>query len=251
MVLYELLTLAPPVTATTREAVFQHIISKVLPPISWRNPAVPTDLENVVHQATAKDPEERYATADCFAKDLQRILEEKRPLASKYRYESDDKSVQATRPGKVLFSAVCISLWIPSFCTFGFVSIFFRAIAKFTWEPGEIWYVLAFFSASVFGIIWTLFNVRGTLKGSILALRSTELFAAVMTLIGVYAFITLREAESWRQFIVIVYVLGGAVPALLMPFVVVCLESRESWQWFCDVRESRRARRRHHVEQRL
>ena len=64
LVLYELLTLRRPIAAPTREGILRQIATKALPPVSWRNRAVPRDLEAVVHKATAKDPDERYQTAD-------------------------------------------------------------------------------------------------------------------------------------------------------------------------------------------
>jgi serine/threonine protein kinase len=54
MVLYELLTLLPPVTAPTREGVLRSIMVKPLPPVSWKNAAVSSELEGVIHKALAK-----------------------------------------------------------------------------------------------------------------------------------------------------------------------------------------------------
>ena len=54
-------------------------------------PAVPRDLETIVLKAMAKDPAGRYATAQAFADDLGRFL--------------DDRPIMARRPGPMERSA--------------------------------------------------------------------------------------------------------------------------------------------------
>ena len=54
LVFYELLTLERPIEATTREGILREVISKQLKPVSWLNPAVPRDLEGVVHKAVPR-----------------------------------------------------------------------------------------------------------------------------------------------------------------------------------------------------
>jgi len=48
LVLYELLTLRPPIEATNRENLLRTIVTKPLAPVSWRNSAVKSDLERIV-----------------------------------------------------------------------------------------------------------------------------------------------------------------------------------------------------------
>ena len=45
------------------------------------NRHVPPDLETIVHKAIARDPAQRYATAQALAEDLQRFLEGRPILA--------------------------------------------------------------------------------------------------------------------------------------------------------------------------
>ena len=82
--LYELLTLEPAFPGEERHALLQHIATKEPAPPRQHNPAVPRDLETIVLKAMAKNPAERYATAQELADDLKRFL--------------DDKPIQARRP---------------------------------------------------------------------------------------------------------------------------------------------------------
>jgi serine/threonine protein kinase len=115
MVLYELLALARPIAAPTREGVLRQIVTKPMSPASWYNPSIPRDLEGVLHKATAKDPDDRYPTASDFAADLRRWLEGKPVTALPYRYRLDPREIKAERPAGVtaltfahfLASAMC------------------------------------------------------------------------------------------------------------------------------------------------
>jgi WD40 repeat protein len=80
--LYELLTLRPAVPGVTREEVLRHLLLDEPRPLRRVNPAVPVELETVVLKAMAKGPEERYATAQELADDLQRFLDD-RPIQAR------------------------------------------------------------------------------------------------------------------------------------------------------------------------
>ena len=116
LVLYELLTLRPPVEATNRENLLRSIVTKPLPPVSWRNSAVPSDLEKVVHRATQKDPDQRYASAVEMAADLERFLAGKPVTAPQYHFRLDEREITAARPGGVILAALII--FMISLCLF-------------------------------------------------------------------------------------------------------------------------------------
>jgi serine/threonine protein kinase len=105
LVLYELLTLKAPIEATNRENLLRTIVTKPLAPISWRNSAVPPELERIVHRATQKDPDERYATAAQLADDLDRFLAAKPVVAPPYHFRLDEREITAARPGTVVLAA--------------------------------------------------------------------------------------------------------------------------------------------------
>jgi serine/threonine protein kinase len=106
LVLYELLALRPPVEAINRENVLRTIVTKALPPVSWRNRAVSVDLERVVHKATHKDPDQRYQSAADFAADLDQSLAGKPVTAPLYSYRLDEREITAARPSQAVSAAV-------------------------------------------------------------------------------------------------------------------------------------------------
>jgi WD40 repeat protein/serine/threonine protein kinase len=80
--LYELLTLERAYPGRTREEVLRQIAFEEPRPPRRLNTAVPSELETIVLKAMAKNPEERYATAQELADDLRRFLEDK-PIKAK------------------------------------------------------------------------------------------------------------------------------------------------------------------------
>ncbi|HEY2156792.1 MAG TPA: serine/threonine-protein kinase, partial [Isosphaeraceae bacterium] len=81
LALYELLALRAAFDAPERERLL-HQVTHVDPPrLGGVNPAVPRDLETIVHKAIEKDAAHRYATAADLAEDLRRFLEDRPILA--------------------------------------------------------------------------------------------------------------------------------------------------------------------------
>jgi hypothetical protein len=75
--LYELLTLELAFGGRDREELLRQIAFEEPRPPRRLNRAIPTDLETIVLKAMAKRVEERYATAQELADDLERFLEQK------------------------------------------------------------------------------------------------------------------------------------------------------------------------------
>src|ERR1044072_8577139 len=74
VVLYELLTGQVPFTGDTPLEIAMKHLSEVPKPPSELRPEVPHDLDSVVLRALAKDPGERYQTAEEMDADLERVL---------------------------------------------------------------------------------------------------------------------------------------------------------------------------------
>ncbi|MBL9079706.1 MAG: protein kinase [Planctomycetes bacterium] len=72
--LHEALTLDPPFGAKTTAEMLRRIEEGSLPPLRQRAPHVSRDLETVIGKAMEVDRRHRYATADEFADDLERLL---------------------------------------------------------------------------------------------------------------------------------------------------------------------------------
>jgi tetratricopeptide (TPR) repeat protein len=83
--LYELLTGFQPYTADNSVAVLRRIIDDPLVPPSQLRPELARDLETIVIVAMAKDPRDRYATAEGMAADLRRFLAGERIVARPVR----------------------------------------------------------------------------------------------------------------------------------------------------------------------
>jgi serine/threonine protein kinase/WD40 repeat protein/tetratricopeptide (TPR) repeat protein len=82
LTLYELLTLRPAFEDSNRARLIERVLHE--PPLSPRkvDPRIPRDLETVVLKCLAKEPAERYATAEALAEDLRRFLGD-RPIKAR------------------------------------------------------------------------------------------------------------------------------------------------------------------------
>jgi serine/threonine protein kinase len=79
--LYELLTQEPACGGNSREEVLRQLSEEPRPPRRL-NRAIPAELETIVLKALAREPAERYATAQELADDLRRFLED-RPIRAR------------------------------------------------------------------------------------------------------------------------------------------------------------------------
>ncbi len=73
--LYELLTLRPIFDGADRQRLLHQILDEELLPLRSVDAAIPTELETIVLKAVSKSPADRYASAQEFADDLHRFLE--------------------------------------------------------------------------------------------------------------------------------------------------------------------------------
>jgi beta-lactam-binding protein with PASTA domain/tRNA A-37 threonylcarbamoyl transferase component Bud32 len=80
VVLYEMVTGAPPFSGESPVAVaYKHVREEPEPPAA-RAPDLPPDLEQIILTAMAKDPDSRYQTADELRADLLRFVRGQPPL---------------------------------------------------------------------------------------------------------------------------------------------------------------------------
>jgi serine/threonine protein kinase/WD40 repeat protein len=80
--LYEMLTLRPAFAKTDRMALLEQVRTGEPARPCRCDPHIPRDLETIVLKAMARDPAERYATADALAEDLRRFLAD-RPIRAR------------------------------------------------------------------------------------------------------------------------------------------------------------------------
>jgi serine/threonine protein kinase/WD40 repeat protein len=82
LTLYELLTLRPAFNDSNKARLIERVLHE--PPVPPRrlDPRVPRDLETIVLKCLAKEPAERYPTAEVLAEDLRRFLAD-RPIKAR------------------------------------------------------------------------------------------------------------------------------------------------------------------------
>ena len=80
--LYELLTLEPAIVGQDYRAMLNQVAEHEPLAPKYIEPSIPIELDTIVRKAIAKDPAQRYATAQAFGDDLQRWLDNK-PIAAK------------------------------------------------------------------------------------------------------------------------------------------------------------------------
>jgi serine/threonine protein kinase/WD40 repeat protein len=82
LTLYELLALRPAFGDSDHERLLYQVNHVMPTRLRHVNPAVPRDLDTIVHKAIEKDAAHRYATAAALAEDLRRFLED-RPIVAR------------------------------------------------------------------------------------------------------------------------------------------------------------------------
>ena len=82
LTLYELLTLRPAFDDTNKARLVEKVLHQPPVPLRKIDARVPRDLETVVLKCIAKDPAERYASAEALAEDLRRFLAD-RPIRAR------------------------------------------------------------------------------------------------------------------------------------------------------------------------
>jgi serine/threonine protein kinase len=76
VVLYEMATGVTPFRAESTGLIFDAILNRAPLPPGQLNPALPADLERIIHRALEKDPDLRYQTAAELRDDLKRLKRE-------------------------------------------------------------------------------------------------------------------------------------------------------------------------------
>ena len=103
--LYELLTLEPAFSGRDRQELLRQIAFEEPRRVRRVSTAVPTELETIVLKAMAKDPADRYATAQELADDLRRYLEDK-PIRARRPSWLEQARKWARRHRPVVWSAL-------------------------------------------------------------------------------------------------------------------------------------------------
>src|SRR5262249_49828845 len=115
--LYEVLVLEPALPGRGREELLRQIALEEPRPRRRVNRAVPADLEMIVAKAIAKAPEDRYATAQELADDLERFVQDKPLLARRpnllqrlTRWSRRHKKALAVAAGFLVLATVALAV---------------------------------------------------------------------------------------------------------------------------------------------
>ena len=81
LTLYELLALRPAFNETDRASLIRQVTQEDPPPLRRWNSRVPRDLETIIHKSIAREPAQRYGSAQAMADDLERFLDDRPILA--------------------------------------------------------------------------------------------------------------------------------------------------------------------------
>jgi hypothetical protein len=107
--LYELLTLRPILHGRDRHELLQQIADAEPRPPRALDKRIPEELETIILKAVAKEPSERYATAQDLADDLQRFRED-RPIRARRPSMLEKATKWARRHKGAVLSAVMVLL---------------------------------------------------------------------------------------------------------------------------------------------
>jgi eukaryotic-like serine/threonine-protein kinase len=117
IVIYEWLSGDRPYNGSVLEIATQHML-KPPPPLRIKNPGIPSEVEEVVFTALAKDPGQRFATMQAFANALEQASQIEAPLASASTLTIEESSPLpsiGTQPLSAITSDELIYNGVPAF----------------------------------------------------------------------------------------------------------------------------------------
>jgi tetratricopeptide (TPR) repeat protein len=110
--LYELVTFRSPFSGRDRQELLRRIAFDEPAPPRRVNPAVPADLEKVIQKALAKEPAERYGSAQELADDLRRLLDDRPVLARRPTWAQQLLKWARRHQAAVLTAGVALVLFL-------------------------------------------------------------------------------------------------------------------------------------------
>lgn len=108
LTLYEMLVLRPAFSDTNYQRLLKKVLEEDPPPLRRSDATIPKDLETIVMKAIAKEPAQRYRSANQLAKDLDRFLRDE-PIRARRSTIGERVALWARRsPAAVALVAVVL-----------------------------------------------------------------------------------------------------------------------------------------------
>lgn len=215
---YELLTHTLPYRAATLETLLGEVLNKPAPPLTARNPAVPVPLANIIHQAMAKKPADRYASIDAFRADLDRFLSRGQVSAGRYRYRFNPRDLVADRPREVSVCGAGIGIWG---C---FMAIFGLLMLTINWKSFPIVFALS---------ISNLWAGMAIISGRGFPRASTLIVCLLGSAVTIYTLVYLFLIEAGRGQLSVIFICFLIEVALCLRL----LRSQKAREWFSRMDE--------------
>ncbi|MEW5870615.1 MAG: protein kinase [Chloroflexota bacterium] len=95
IMLYEMLTGSLPFTGPTPLDMIRQHVTAPMPPLAARREGLPAELDAVIHRATAKDSQERYADILALQQDFQRAITNTAPVHVGFIDVSEEEEVHS------------------------------------------------------------------------------------------------------------------------------------------------------------
>jgi tetratricopeptide (TPR) repeat protein len=112
LTLYEMLVLQPAFADHDEAELVRHITMTEAPRLDRIDPRLPRDLVTIIHKAMARDPADRYQTAEALAEDLRRFRDDRSILARRVRLPERAWRWCRRNPAITTLMAVLLALFL-------------------------------------------------------------------------------------------------------------------------------------------
>jgi serine/threonine protein kinase len=246
VVLYELLTLNRPISASTLPHIYQQISVKPPRPIRWQNKAVPSSLEAIVHKAMAKDPEDRYQNGMELVNDLRSFMNGGQIIARNYRYKPSIREISIDRPAAMqIISVACGALSVIFFMYLSSMVLDWlfnttpMSIAPFRMK-------LIMCTSSLIITIFMAWNSIAVMRGRVFPLVILVAFIYLYLLGFLYNFISNRINHRFLADKVVNFYFYAVIISLVLTnvYMTYSLLKRETRQWLSHAKAIRKSHKR-------
>jgi hypothetical protein len=203
----------------------------------------------VVHKATAKDIDERYATAADFAADLQRFLDGQSVMAPRYRYQLDEGEIAALRPAWMLpvaaaFAALALLIIVVALVG-GITTVTTYGLPALNrWTLAGPWFFLTAIGVGVY--VTSAGIVAGRIWAKWVGLAITTLMILGSLSFGGWLVATQWKAltREWQMWPYLLFPFAALAVGLGLTHQLLASKTREWFRFASSLRAEHRKRKR-------